>query len=238
MPHAAAFGAAAGGIALDQVQLAAFHVAAGAIAELAGQAAGGQGPLAFADQGAGLAGALAGLGRQQPLLHDDLGRLGVLFEEAAQEVAHRRVDDSFHLAVAQLGLGLALELRLGHAQRDHGREPFAEVVAAGNQVLEEPFLLAVGVEGAGDGARLKPETCVPPSLVWMLLTKEWTFSVNSAEYCMAISMPTSSNIAGDVDDFGMGRLAGPVEVLDELQHAALVVERFALRRCDRRGRRS
>ena len=33
---------------------------------------------------------------------------------------------------------------------------------------------------------------------------------------------------GDVDDFGMGRLAGPVEVLDELQHAALVVERFPL----------
>ena len=148
-PHAAPLGAAAGGIALDQVQLAAFHVAAGAIAELAGQAAAGEGPLAFADQGAGLAGALAGLGRQQPFLHDDLGGLGVLFEEAAQEVAHRRIDDPFHFAVAELGLGLALELRIGHPQRDHGRKPFAEIVAAGNQVLEEVLLLAIGVEGAG-----------------------------------------------------------------------------------------
>ena len=108
-------------------------------------------PLAFADQGAGLAVLLAGLGRQQPFLHDDLGGLGVLFEEAGQEVAHCGVDDSFHLAVAELGLGLALELRIGHTERDHGGEPFAEVVAAGNQVLEEPFLLAVGVEGAGEG---------------------------------------------------------------------------------------
>ncbi len=70
----AAFGAAAGRIALDQVQLALFDVAAGAVAELAGQAAAGEGALALADQLLRLAGRLAGLGGQQALLHDDLGR--------------------------------------------------------------------------------------------------------------------------------------------------------------------
>ena len=50
LADAAAFGAAAGRIAFDQVQLALLDVAAGAVAELAGQAAAAQGALAFADQ--------------------------------------------------------------------------------------------------------------------------------------------------------------------------------------------
>ena len=71
-------------------------------------------------------------------------------------------------------------------------------------------------------------------MVEMLLTKEWTFSVNSDEYCMATSRPTSSIFAGDVDDVLVGRLAGAVEVLDELEDAALVVEASRPRRCDGR----
>ena len=85
----------------------------------------------------GLAGAFAGLGRQQALLHDDLGRLRILFQVLGQVVADGRVDDAFDLAVAELGLGLAFELRLGHAERDDGREAFAAVVAAGHEVLVE-----------------------------------------------------------------------------------------------------
>ena len=55
--------------------------------------------------------------------------LGFSSRIAGQEVAHRRVDDPFDLAVAQLGLGLALELRLGHAQRNHRGQALAEIVA-------------------------------------------------------------------------------------------------------------
>ena len=80
---AAALGAAAGRIALDEVQLAAIDDLAGAVAELAGQAAAGQGALALAEEGLGLAGRLAGLGRQHRLGDHLLGRLGMLFEVLA-----------------------------------------------------------------------------------------------------------------------------------------------------------
>ncbi len=69
---------------------------------------------------------------------------------------------------------------------------------------------------------------MPPSVVAMLFTKEWTFSVNSAEYCMATSRPTPVVLAGDVDDVFMGRLAGAVEIFDELQDAPLVEKRLAV----------
>ena len=85
----AALGAAAGRIAFDQVQLALVDVAAGAIAELAGQAAAGEGALALADQLLLLAGGFAGLGGQQALVADRLGRLGVFFEVLAEELAER-----------------------------------------------------------------------------------------------------------------------------------------------------
>ncbi len=61
------------------------------------------------------------------------------------------VDDALDLAVAELGLGLAFELRVGDAEGDDGSQTFAEVVAGGDEVLEERFLLAVVVESAREG---------------------------------------------------------------------------------------
>ena len=85
----AALGGAAGRIAFDQEQLALVDVAAGAVAELAGQAAAGERALAFADELLLLAGGDAGLGGQQALADDRLGGLGVLFEEFAEVLAER-----------------------------------------------------------------------------------------------------------------------------------------------------
>ena len=115
IPQPAAFGAAAGRIALDQVQLAAFHFLADAIAQFAGQAAAAEHGLAFAEHVLGLAGRFAGFGCQDAFADQRLGRLRVLFQVLGQRIANRRVDDAFHLAVAQLGLGLAFELRMRDA---------------------------------------------------------------------------------------------------------------------------
>ena len=41
-------------------------------------------------------------------------------------------------AVSQLGLGLAFELGLGNAEREDGGQPFAEPIAGGDDLLEEP----------------------------------------------------------------------------------------------------
>src|SRR5690606_11682336 len=79
-PQAAAFRAAAGGVSLHQVQLALFHFAAGAIAQLARQASAGERAFALTDQLLLLAGGFTGLGGQQTFLKDDLGTLGILFQ--------------------------------------------------------------------------------------------------------------------------------------------------------------
>ena len=67
---------------------------------------------------------------KQALVADRLGGLRVLFEELAEVLAEERVDDAFDFAVAELGLGLAFELRMGHAATDDGGEAFAEIFAA------------------------------------------------------------------------------------------------------------
>ena len=105
---AAALGAAAGRIALDEVQLAALDDLARAVAELARQSAAGEDALAVAEEGLGLAGRLAGLGRQHGLGDHQLGRLGMLFQILRKEVADDRIDDAFHLRVVELDLGLRL----------------------------------------------------------------------------------------------------------------------------------
>ena len=80
-PVAAPLGGPAGRVALDEEQLAGVLVVGGAVHQLAGQAAAGEDALAVADQLAGLAGRLAGLGRQLGLGDHLLGRLRVLLEE-------------------------------------------------------------------------------------------------------------------------------------------------------------
>ena len=87
LAQAAAFGAAAGRIAFDEVQLALVDIAAGAVAELAGEAAAGEGAFAFADQLLRLAGGVAGFGGEQALVADRFGRLRILFEELGEELA-------------------------------------------------------------------------------------------------------------------------------------------------------
>jgi hypothetical protein len=65
----------------------------------------------------GLAGRFARFGGQEALAQDRLGDLGILFQVLGQELAERRVDDAFDFAIAQLGLGLTFELRMGTRTR-------------------------------------------------------------------------------------------------------------------------
>ena len=163
----------------------------------------------------------------KPFLDDDLGRLRILFEILGQVVAHGRVDDALDLAVAQLGLGLALELRLGHAERDDGRQSLAAVVAAGDEVLVEVRLLAVGVDRAGDGGAEAGDVRAAfgrADVVHVGVDVLGELGGVLQGHFQAHALV----VAGDVDDVFVGRLAGAVEMLDELDDAALVVERFAV----------
>ena len=122
-----------------------------AVAKLAGQAAAAEGALAIAEHFLGLAGGFAGLRGEEGLLQDCLGGLGIFFQVLAEELAKGGVDDAFDLGIVQAVFGLGLELRLGHADGDDGGQPFAKVLAAGDEVLEHVLFFAVVVERPRQG---------------------------------------------------------------------------------------
>ena len=77
----------------------------------------------------------------------------MLLQVCRQLLANDGVDDAHHLVVAELGLGLALELGFRHLDRDHGGEAFTEVVGSDFhflflEFLEQAVLLGVSVERA------------------------------------------------------------------------------------------
>src|SRR5690606_17620200 len=85
-----------------------------------------------------LAGAARGLARlrgEDALLADALRVGGMLFKPGLELLAHDGGDEALDLGVAELALGLALELRVGELYGDDRGEPLAEVVAAGHRVL-------------------------------------------------------------------------------------------------------
>ena len=73
--------------------------------------------------------ACARAGRVRRLGDDRLGRVRVLLEPAAEVLVRRALDERADLGVAELGLGLALELRIGEPHRHDRGEALAHVVA-------------------------------------------------------------------------------------------------------------
>ena len=146
---AALLGGATGGVALDDEELAARGVALLAVGELAGQGAALERALAD-DQVARLAGGFAGARGGQRLLDDAPRVVRVLLEVLVEALGERGLDLALDLGVAELGLGLALELRLGQLDADDGGQALADIVAGqvGVGVLEDRVLARVVVERA------------------------------------------------------------------------------------------
>ena len=87
------------------------------------------------------------------LVHDRPGLGRVLLEVLGQALGHRAGHEAGDLGVAELGLGLALELRLAQLHRDDRGEPLAGVRALQVLVLllEQALGARVVVEGAREG---------------------------------------------------------------------------------------
>ncbi len=63
----------------------------------------------------------------------------ILLEVLRQELRPPGGDDPGHLAVAELGLGLPLELGIDQLDAEHGGQPLADVVADRAPSLSRPF---------------------------------------------------------------------------------------------------
>ena len=145
---AALLGGAPGRVTLDDEELGILGVAAGAIGQLAREAAAGERGLAH-----GLAGAargLVGAGGIERLVDDALRDARVAVEEAHQTFIRGGGDNAFHLGRKELHLGLGLELGVRVQQRDDSHEAFAHVVAGKSRILwlKECVGLAVLVDRA------------------------------------------------------------------------------------------
>src|SRR5918997_1517563 len=211
-------------VALDDVQLAPGRVLGGAVCQLARQRRALQ--VALADRVPHLARRLTGPRRLQGLVDDRL-RLGrMLLQELGQELVSGALDEALDLGVPQLGLGLALELRLAELHRDDGREPLADVVAGEVLLLllDEPLLARVGVDGAREG---RPEAGeMRPALVGVDVVGEREYGVLEAV------VPLHRDLDGpgllltfQVEDALVDRVLRVVYVRHEVPDAALVLVR-------------
>ena len=75
------------------------------------------------------------------------------FQPLVEPVPDGGFDQSLHLGVAQLGLGLPLKLRLGQLDAQDGREPLPHVVTGERRVpvLEQPAAPGVVIDGPRQG---------------------------------------------------------------------------------------
>ncbi len=169
----------------------------------------------------------------RPLLQIALGGLGVLLEELAEVLAEERVDDAFDFAVAELGFGLAFELRMGDAATDDGGEAFAEVFAGGDEVLEDAGVLAVVVDRAGERGAEAGEVRAAFGGVDVVDVGVDVLGV-LGRVLQGDLDADAVVLAFDVEDVGVDRLAGAVEVLDVLAEAVVRTGTTRARRCGRR----
>ena len=153
----------------------------------------------------------------------------VLFEKRAEPIVDDALDDALDFGVAELRLGLALELRLRNLDRDDGRHAFADVVAA--DALGELFREVVLRRVVVDRARQRR---AEPGEVRAAFGRVDVVREGVGRLGVAV-VPLQRDFDDDVvalaghDDRLLvdGRLV-LVQELDELADAALVEERVVL----------
>jgi len=217
-------GRAACGVALYNEDFGLARVLGGAVRQLARQAEAVEHVLAARGL-AGLASGLAGLERLTRLADDALGGGWVLFQVLGEALGDGGLHEAADLGVAELGLGLALELRLVQLHADDGRQALAAVVAAQVGVLLLEDVLGAGVIVDGARHRLLEAVEVGAALVRVDVVGERQHAVAAIG-----TGPLHGNFHRAVLVLGLEvdglveRLLAVVEVLHEVDDAAIVLE--------------
>ena len=153
----------------------------------------------------------------------------VFLEERAELVVDDRLDDALHLGVAQLGLGLALELRVRDLDADDRGQPLADVVAADAllQVLGQVVLRRVAVDRARQ--RRAEAGQVRAAFVRVDVVRERVDRFRVAVVPLQRDLGVDAVLlAAHVDRLLVDGGLVLVQVLDERDDAALVVELVVL----------
>ena len=222
----ALLGRAAGGVALDDEDLGQRRVAHRAVGELAGEGGVLQRRLA-PGQVAGLARRVTGA-RGVDGLADHHARLcRVLLEELGETLVDSRLHEALDGRVAELGLGLALELRLADLHRDDRGEPLAYVLAleVGVLLLELADLARVLVDRAGERRAEAGQVRAALVRVDVVCEREQRLLVGVVPLERDLDLADLLRVL-DEDHGRVQRLARAlaVQVLDEVDDAALVLE--------------
>ena len=142
---------AACGVTLDDVDFCQFGVILIAVAELIGHGRAAQ--SGFAANGLSrLTGGLTGTVGGEGLVQNHAANLRILLQEGIQLFGNNVVDQRADLAVAQLGLGLALKLSLGQLYGNHTGQTLSAVFTGDLLVIFQHLdLTAVSVQNRGQG---------------------------------------------------------------------------------------
>ena len=218
---AALLGRAAGGVTLDQEQLAQGRILLGAVVQLAGQR--GDAHHRLAAGLARLAGGLARRGGVDDLLDDRAGVGRIFLQPFGQLVGHQAFERLAHLGADQLVLGLAAELGVGQLDRDDRGQPLAHVLAGEVDLLalQDARLVGIIVERAGQRRAEGGEVSAAVALRDV---------VGEAEDVLVIAVvPLQRDIDADLvalavdgNRIGEQRGLGAVEIFDERRDPALV----------------
>ena len=217
---------AACGVALDEVDLALGRIALGAVGEFAGERRRFEHALA-ARQIASVTRRVARLFGVYGL-GDDLARLARIFLKIRLQLFTERLcDDRAHKAVAQSRLGLPFELGVDQLDRHDRDNALAAVVAAELfLVLEQLELFAVVVEQLGQDRLEAVEVgaaFVGVDVVGVRIDLLAVTVVVLHRDLDLIVVRDGVNVQRGVGDAALG-----VDALDELDDAALIVERLAI----------
>ena len=142
-------GRAGSGVALHDVDFAQLRIALIAVLKLVRHLTGFQTGFP-ADGFSGLPGGFSGPVCHHGLVQHRLGDLGVLLKEGGQLVVHHLVNQGADIGVAQLGLGLTLELGVRQLHGDDGGDALPAVVAGDLVVaFDDAVFHAIVVEHPG-----------------------------------------------------------------------------------------
>ena len=220
-------------VTLYDEELGQLGIAHRAVSELTGQRRRLEQALA-AGRLARLAGGVARLAGLLRLLDDLASGLGMLLEVIGKAVGHDLERQRAHIGATELGLGLALKLRIGQLNRDNGRKALAHIVAGqvGVFFLEQVLFARVVVDHAGERSTEALKVHAALGSVDVVGERHDVLAVAGIPLQGHLDLAHLGHgririrLALDIDGLleGLGNVFAVVEELDEVDDAALVAE--------------